>query len=828
MKDFIGDFLKNLFVDEGVQAPSEQLLEHDALADLLPYCVYDDDDMLYHNQDTTGFILEIDPQTRGHEIMANVHSAILQSFPSVGGFQVVSWTSPDITAHLGAWSRERVVGNEISEEVAAARGEFLLNKAFGTEHVIKDVPHNKRVFFCAWVEGDDPSYSVKASLREFRTNLESALLLRPGQGLSPSQLITVLREILCSESWGSIDGISYDSERPLNVQVPQSPLTVHPDFMEVVGDRNVSITGATVQRYPREWYSDLGHLFFGEPEKITDRPHGPVLMSLTGQSIPHQKAGQSILSKQASMEHSAKTGMNKFTHDFKGKQDEYNQLAQEVETGERLFDTVFSVFSYTEGDGTDAKSAGKEIEKIFRQVGMPLRHEKFLQLPVFLAAMPLGANKKYIEKLKHLSRTRLMKAKVMTTIAPVHGEFKGNSAGSGMLLTGRQGQIFTWDNFQSTGNYNVSVVGKSGAGKSVFMQDMVNCIVANGGRALVIDDGYSFENSCKIQGGTHISFDGSQQLRLNPFSLFDEEQMKLQEYKTDAIELVVNIVASMAQLGEDTLTRVKGIEEEAIRGSINYVWDEKGPKGDISDVLADLQDEAKNEPRLRDVCAKIQNFARGGIYGDYFHGPANISLDSNLTVVELSDIKGIPVLEQVVLQMIMFLGTELMYKTDRSEPVVILIDEAWDLLKGPTTAKFLEGVVRRARKYTGSLVTGTQSIQDYYDNPAAGVCLENSDFNIFLAQKPATIDRLLEEKKLGVGQGVAKRLKSLQSVKGQFSELAIRGPEGWAFGRLALDPLSLAIYSSKGSTVVAIRKRQQQGMTLAEALRDVVASGEVQ
>ncbi len=47
------------------------------------------------------------------------------------------------------------------------------------------------------------------------------------------------------------------------------------------------------------------------------------------------------------------------------------------------------------------------------------------------------------------------------------------------------------------------------------------------------------------------------------------------------------------------------------------------------------------------------------------------------------------------------------------------------------TANFLEGVVRRARKYTGSLITGTQSLMDYYNNPAALVCLENSDWTVF-------------------------------------------------------------------------------------------------
>ena len=202
-------------------------------------------------------------------------------------------------------------------------------------------------------------------------------------------------------------------------------------------------------------------------------------------------------------------------------------------------------------------------------------------------------------------------------------------------------------------------------------------------------------------------------------------------------------------------------------------------------------------------------------------------MDQPLTVVELSDIKSQTGLEQVVLQLIMFLGTELMFKTDRSVPVAIVIDEAWDMLRGQGTAAFIEGVVRRARKYTGALITGTQSLDDYYANPAAEVCLQNSDWTIMLAQKSETIDRLTANGKLDASPALAVQLKSITSVPGQFSEFAVKGSGGWFFGRLLLDRFSLAVYSSKGSTVDNLRRRQELGMDTVTALNDMVRNGEV-
>ena len=609
--------------------------------------------------------------------------------------------------------------------------------------------------------------------------------------------------------------------------MPGASLNVASDWIELAGEPQLGLRAASVAQFPREWQQQMGGLLHGAIDVITDRPHGPMLIALSGTAIAAQKASGSILSQRMKLEHSRKTGFAKFTSDLAGKEEEFQVLSDQLEQGERLFECAMTVLAYA-GEGRDgARAALNEATKIFRRAGFALRHEKYLQLPMLLASLPLGVCQAHLTAFRKLMRMRLLKGAAVSALAPVHAEWNGNSDGPGMLLMGRQGELFTWSNFVSEGNYNVAVVGKSGAGKSVFMQELINAIFTGGGRALVIDDGYSFKTTCEILGGTYVAMDGATKVRLNPFSMLQADKMETPEYAAEAVELITRVIATMAALGEQREGRVDGMEEEAISAVVREVWETKKAEGEVTDVLRALQERSLHDNRLLDVCAKLESYARGGTYGAYFAGEATINVENSLTVVELSELKSQPGLEQVVLQLVMFLGTELMYKTDRSIPVAILIDEAWDLLKGPGTAKFIEGVVRRARKYTGALITGTQSIDDYYQNPAAEVCLQNSDWTVFLAQKAETIDRLQRDGKLSLPDGYGQRLKSITSVPGQFSEMAIKGSSGVFVGRLALDPFSLAVFSSKGSTVEQMNKRKAQGMTTVAALKDMVAKGEV-
>ena len=155
----------------------------------------------------------------------------------------------------------------------------------------------------------------------------------------------------------------------------------------------------------------------------------------------------------------------------------------------------------------------------------------------------------------------------------------------------------------------------------------------------------------------------------------------------------------------------------------------------------------------------------------------------------------------------------------------LTIDEAWDLLSGEDSRAFLEGAARRARKYRGALVTGTQSVNDYYANPAARAAWENSDWVIFLAQKDESVELLKSEKRIHCDPGMEQALKSLTTSDGRFAELVLHGPDGWRVARLVLDAWSVALFSSRGPAFAAVEKLKAEGLGTVEAI-DRIAGAE--
>ncbi len=824
---FIRDIMSGLFGDAPWTDEEPKLMEGDVLSDILPWRIYDPKTMLYHGATGTGFLIEVGAAIGDQDVAENIAGVLAANLPSDAFFQVLNWTSPAIDTIAQHWQRARRGRSALVDEMIDQRLAHLDSIRFGVEEGgARAIPLDRHIFFAVWLEGDVGMEDEKR-LNAVRTGLNSVFsTVSWSQDVPPHSLLAFLREVFHiarpSQSSGDWQDEAYDEAMPLNYQLPGATVRVSSEALMFSGKPEMSAAVSSINAYPSEWVFGLGMALNGDPPRLMDRPLGPVLTSFTLRSMSNQKSGALLLKKRGMAEHAANSKFGQYIPRFTEKKQEIDELSGQVNAGERLFETIYTIVAYARGGPTEAQMAVSEVESIYRRQKVKLSKDTYLQLPLFMASHPFGCTTSMMKDFGRQMRMRLLKSAAAAAFLPVHGEWMGNSKGPGMLLLGRQGQMFQWDNFVSSGNYNAAVVGKSGAGKSVFMQEMACGIYTAGGHVLVIDDGYSFATTVEILGGKHIAFDGSTRNRLNPFSLLDGDAMGQDEYRTDAIELVTRVVASMADLGAHKSTRVEGVEEDYIRAAISRVWDEMGPEGEITDVRDALLEAAQHEPRLPDVVRKLDAYARGGSYGHYFEGPGNISLDASFTVVELSDIKGQAGLEATILQIVMFLGTELMFKTPRDTPVAIIIDEAWDLLKGEGTANFIEGVVRRARKYTGALITGTQSMNDYEANPAASVCLQNSDYRIFLAQKPESIDALKS-----IEPPVKMLLKSLTSVRGRFAEMAIQMPEGFAYGRLLLDPFSLAVYSSKGSTVERINYYKSQGLSTVQAIKTLVERGEV-
>jgi hypothetical protein len=393
-----------------------------------------------------------------------------------------------------------------------------------------------------------------------------------------------------------------------------------------------------------------------------------------------------------------------------------------------------------------------------------------------------------------MKRFKTMLTTTAASIAPLQGEHTGGLIPH-VLLIGRRGQPFFWSPFQNAaGNHNVAVFGKSGSGKSVFLQDVCAAMSGAGAKVIVIDDGRSFEHMAKAFGGAFVEFKLSSGFSLNPFDMIDVEALTSDEdgedYEVECLAMLKAIVGQMARQQD----RLSDTERGLIDSAVSAVWRAKQREGTIDDVAAALR--ALSSPFAGDLADAMAPFLTGGTYGRFFEGACSIDLSAGLTVFELSDLSSKPELRSVALTALMFLTLRVMRDLDRSVPKLTMIDEAWQLLGGGQMGQAIETYARTCRKYGGSLITATQSLNDFYKSEGSLAALENSDWSVVLQQKEETINDLAKHQRFEMDRYTETLLRSLKRNGTEYSDVLIKGPETLAVGRLVLDPYSATLYSS--------------------------------
>lgn len=108
-----------------------------------------------------------------------------------------------------------------------------------------------------------------------------------------------------------------------------------------------------------------------------------------------------------------------------------------------------------------------------------------------------------------------------------------------------------------------------------------------------------------------------------------------------------------------------------------------------------------------ELAKQLAPFTKDGVYGDFFNGRANISLNADMVGLELEELKNAPELRRAVLFVLTSRIAHDMYLThDRKK--LCLVDEAWQLLGADKeTAELIEEGCRRARRYSGTFCVGT-------------------------------------------------------------------------------------------------------------------------
>ncbi len=826
IKNFIGDF----FADTKSPRPTrEGFLDH-ATSDLLVYRTFDPETGFFHNERNYGFMIEVAPQGNPDERSKNLLTILNNTLTHNHTIQFINWAGPDIAPKLNSWANGRKSRGGVVDLLTERRLERLMSLRFGDDSTIPLVPHNRRTFICLTDsgEGGRSAVSIMEKIRRELINCFGGKNLT--RKCDANDLLQLLEQLLHTNAPGGEHTRRYNEHEYLNYQLPGSRISVGADSIKLAGTPEMRVSSDAITRYPNEWLATLNGMLCGDPAQPVSRPTGPVLTSFTARPVKPMVSKNNLTKKLTGAMSKVGTSLEKFTPDGPATIQEFQEVNEQLDRGGKLFDTVYCINAYAQEEYYDSDALNKLVS-VYRAVGFHTTGDKYLTLPTFQASLPFGMTDGWFEDIKRGQRMYPNMGEGVATLAPVMGEYAGTAEFNGIPLIGRQNALLNWSPFNSTTNFNVSVVGKPGAGKSVLMQDLAMSVYAEGGRVIIVDDGRSFEGICSALGGAFVAFGADDPVELNPFAMVDASLMEKNEYYSEAVEMMTNIIGSMCALdGEFQTTRVQDVEEGFLKEAVKNAWSSKGPRATVEDVQSFLTSHPKysKDDRVADMLTKLSAFTGNGEYAHYFNKGATLSIDSEFIVFEMAELKTKKVMLELIMQMIMWLSTEVMYKTPRDLRVCMIIDEAWAMLAGKSSATFVEGVVRRARKYSGSMVCGTQSVDDFFANPAAKVIFDNSDNFVCLQQKPEAIERLSQEGKIDVSGHVANSLKSLTKDPGRFSEMGIHTSEGWLFGRLALDMHSLAAYSTKG---VFAAKRQaliNEGLSYTQAIDQLVKNGEVE
>lgn len=811
--DILNRKISGLFADNPFLEPHGPPPVDEPIIDLLPYRAYDQQSELFVNRGSCGFLLEIAPLIGAtEETISLLTAAFSDNMPDRSSLQIMSWASPHVGSLLDDWRDARQSAPDVYQMLAARRTDYFVGSGWtsplqGTAHLLR----NFRTFIAGSLPGS--LEKNKAILSAARRNLLGAMvgLGTPAKALGPDAFLAIVDEWLRPLKEDQRQPLTWRSLDPLHHQLShgEASISVHPWRLVLNGTHDVRCL--SVQNLPEVWAQWQSTNLIGSPYSDFQRIPCPFLASLSFTVGTDSSDSTRANLKAARSTQQADTDLARFMPMIREQAEEWRYVAQKVREGHKLARCFYQVITYAPlRTGDEAEQA---VRSLYKANGWRLARDRYVQLQSFLNALPFFPSEGMTGELQRLGRTKTLVTWTCANIAPLQGEWKGMKSPC-MLLIGRRGQPFYWDPFANTeGNYNVAVIGKSGSGKSVFMQELVASIAGGGGQVIVIDDGYSFMNSCRLQGGDFIEFSGDSEICLNPFSIIDANAFYGDpEYREGALSMICGLVQQMCRTKTDT----DDFENAHIEHAVTEVWQTKGTDGEINDVGKVL--EAHADDRIRDLGHMLHPCMHGGVYARYWNGECTLKIGSHLTVFELSGIKTRKDLQGLVMMMMMFLASDSMYHGDRQRKSAIVIDEAWDLLHGPASKIFIEGLARRARKYNGSLITGTQTVNDYYKNDAALASYENTDWICFLAQKADSINFLKNSGRISVDEVMERDMKSLKRSGSHYSEVMILGPGGYGIGRLMLDPFSVKLYSSKAEDFETIRRLQSDGMSLSEAV----------
>ena len=386
----------------------------------------------------------------------------------------------------------------------------------------------------------------------------------------------------------------------------------------------------------------------------------------------------------------------------------------------------------------ELNSITKQVESTLGSLLVISKHSTLQQEQAFQSVLPTFTDKLLV--------TRNMDTTALATTFPfVSSELTAN-IGVMYGINEHNGSLVIFDRF-SLENANSVVFAKSGAGKSYLVKLESLRQLMFGTEIIIVDPENEYTAMAQAIGGEFIEFKAEKGVKINPFDLSGI-------YQEGENELGLKILA-LHSLFRIMMGDLTPIEDAILDKALVATYKLKGITPDPASqskqppVMEDLYNVLLNlaDPEAKGMAARLEKFIRGSLSG-VFNQQSNIDIKNTFTVFSIRDMEDElrPIAMFIILD---FIWTRI--KRDRKKRILV-VDEAWYLMKYPDSAAFMYSIAKRARKYHLGLTTITQDVEDFLSSDYGKAIVTNSSLQFLLKQSTAAIDKLTEAFYLSEGE----------------------------------------------------------------------------
>lgn len=275
-------------------------------------------------------------------------------------------------------------------------------------------------------------------------------------------------------------------------------------------------------------------------------------------------------------------------------------------------------------------------------------------------------------------------------------------------------------------NANSIVFAQSGSGKSYTTKVEILRQLMQGTKVIVIDPEREYKRLTESVGGTYIKLSAKSKEKINPFDLATtfHSNDDISEHAQDLTEVISLMVEGL-----------NASEKASVDKAILNIYrnSKKQP------LLGDFYEELQKMSQFK-LCERLEKYISGSL-ANVFNAKTNINLDNRLVIFDIKD------LPESLRQIMMLIISNFVQNQVKAKPEkrLLIIDEGWLLLEHEESARFVAGLVRRARKYYLGVSIISQQANDFLKSDYGRAIASQSALRILMRQDTTTIKNVVSE-----------------------------------------------------------------------------------